>query len=199
MSLYFRFFRCTSGLLLEEIQWLIKQRDEAGKAYQAFAEEIGAEGVRVWTRGGIAGFAFDTEPDQGAWKKRNKNGLYWPRKNTPPGKDLWKQIEALPAYPSVQQALQVVDLSGFAPVMIEGSKGYAPVVFGFPAKGVLFVRLPWRKVEPSEIERYLNERRAGSRWSVELEHLLWEPPADLVEVKEWQVLKEQEELEESHG
>ncbi|WP_158981872.1 hypothetical protein, partial [Parasedimentitalea maritima] len=194
---------CTSGPLLDEVRRLLDQRSEASRAYRAFGEEIGAEEIHVWSRGGIAGVEFAEKPDQSVWKKPDKSGFYLPRQNTSEGKAMMKRLKALPYFPSIQEALPKIGLMGNLPVLIDGRRGVglSCCVYGWPKKGVLFIKVPWEDVDPAEMEEYLREKEAGRRMSCKLDHLMWEPPAEIVEVKEWEVLKEQDEwrAEESGG
>lgn len=193
--MYFRFFRVTEGELLDELSRLTDERNRAAEEALKLSRKLGATNFHVWSRGGLAGFVFEKEPDQKAWCRADrKTGLYWPRKNTVEGKAIWKEIKGLPPIPNVQKALAIVGLDYSFPVICDDRNGYSPVAWGWVDKGVVFVKVPWRDIDPAEMEEYKAARAKGTRMSCMLDHLLWEPPSYMVEIKEWEMLKETEEL-----
>lgn len=192
-TVYHRFFRVTEGELLDEVRRLMDQREEARKAIVALSRELGCE-IKAYESGGIAGFAFKKKPDQEIWKQPNRYGLYWPRKNTAAGKEMWARIKQLPEFPGVNGALRVAGLNVGFPCLIAGRTGYSPVLWGYPAKGVIFVKVPWRDEDPERLATYQRDKTDGICFSADLDHLLWVPPAYMQEIKEWQALKEYEEL-----
>lgn len=192
MSVHHRFFRITSGPLVEKIHELQAGRLAANDAYIALCEKLGATNALVWESGNLAGFTFDHEPCQQTFRKDGKTWM--PRKGTKAGKALWKEIQAIPVAPSVQHALEVVGLHCRVPSVIDGNRGYTPGISGFFNHNIWFVKLPWKQVDPQVMAEYREAHEAGNRWCAELEYLQWTPPADWEELKEWQYLKEMEEL-----
>lgn len=191
-GIYKRHFRCTSGPLLEEVQRLSQQQDIAGTKAKLLAESLGAE-LRVWTSGGIAGFRFKDKPDPAIWKKPNSRGLYWPRKNSAEGKRVLAEIKDLPNYPSINEALHLVGLPGNGlPVIFShmDSKAYSCQIYGAPAKGVIFLQVPWRSGREDEVKKYRHQKETGKYFNCELEHLMWEPSPELEEVEEWEIQKQ---------
>lgn len=189
-NVYYRFFRVTNGPLMDEAIRILEKRSESNQAIKELGERIGAD-PRVSERRGLAGFVLPGDADDKDWKQPNSRGLRWPKKNTKAGREIMEAIKALPPRPSVDDALDAVGLPGGHPVLIEGSTGYAPVWWGWPGKGVIFVKVPWRDIPQSELDAY----RANEHWgSVEMDHLLWEPHDSLQEIKEWEALRENEDL-----
>lgn len=195
MSAYTRYFRVTSGPLMDKARELEAARQEAAEVMLAFCKEIGADNVMSYRDGRIAGFIFKATPDQTEWKQPNRFGHYYPRKNTAAGREMLERINALPQCLSIETALKEVGLCppGW-PVITEGNTWRGVTLTGRPSLGVLFVGVPWRDIDPKEMAAYKLDRDAGTRLSMTLDHLCWEPTADMVEVKRWQVEKEIEEL-----
>ena len=53
------------------------------------------------------------------------------------------------------------------------------------------------QVEPEKIEQYKADRAAGKFSSRDLDAILWEPTADMIEVKKWEVDRHIDEWNES--
>ena len=196
MSIYYRYFRVTTGPLVEVGRALTQRRHEAFVAMRAFRDEIGASSVVSFSNGDVAGFEFDSPPDDNLWRQTTAHGYFKPKSNTKAGKALKARIEALPKMPSLSLALSEVGLCNNFPSLIDGHKAYSSVAFGAPERGVIFVKVPWRDADPKELAEYKQQRESATRtrWSCELDHLLWTPTVDMIEVKEWEVLREIDEI-----
>lgn len=194
MSLYQRYFRVTTGPLMDEVIKIEADNERNRKSVLAFAEELGAKNMFSYSDGSISGFEFDKTPDQSVWKQPNSFGHYMPRKNTAGGKEMIKRIKEMPRLLGIGTALNTVGLEDRVPVLIEGRSGHCATLFGKATLGVLFVGVPWRDIYPDEIEKYRREREAGTSWSMSLEHLLWVPTPEMQEIKRWEMEKEVEEL-----
>ncbi len=194
MSIYTRYFRVTSGPLMEKARELSAANEVARLAVIAFCKEIGAVDVLSHRDGRWEGFKFAATPDQAVWKQPNSFGTYWPRKNTAGGRDMLERIEALSRIVHIEAALEQVGLTPGVPALVYGNRWSAPSLTGVTKLGVLFAIVPWRDIDPAEIAAYKFDRAAARRLSMELDHLCWEPTADMVELKRWEVEKEIEEL-----
>jgi len=194
MGIYQRYFRVTEGPLVEKAREIRASNVESRKAVLAFCNEIGAENAMGRKDGQLTGFKFSSTPDQQAWKSQDKFGAYWPRKNTAAGREILKRIEDLPKVQHIEVALSEIGLSADCPVLIEARAGYCATLCGSPEGGVLFVGVPWRDVSADELAEYRSQKDAGTRFSVEMEHLCWMPSEHMKEVKRWQVEQEIDEL-----
>lgn len=194
MSMYQRYFRVTSGPLLEKAREIETQREQARAEMIAFVNEIGADNALHYRNGGCAGFKFKSSPDKKVWKQPNSFDAYMPRKNTAEGRAMQERIKALPAITPVADAIEVIGLEANCPVLIEGRVGHCSTLTGSAHLGVLFVGVPWRDVSPEQIASYRQENEAGRSFSMEMEHLCWKPSADMVEIKRWELDKEVDEL-----
>lgn len=194
MNFYNRYFRVTSGPIMDRAIELEAANAEARNAIAAFCKEIGAEDSLSYSDGRRAGFRFLTTPDQTVWKRPNSFGAYWPRKNTAAGRDMLARIEALPRIVHIKNAIEAVGLLADIPVMISARRGYCATLTGIPRLGVLFLRVPWRDIDPAKLAEYKDNRAAGTEFSMEMDHLCWEPSDGMQEVKRWEVEKEIEKL-----
>lgn len=194
MTIYTRYFRVTGGPLMTKAAEIEAANKVARKAITDFCSDIGAEASQLYSDGRFSGFTFAAAPDMTAWKQPNKLGHYWPRKTSAAGKALLARIETLPRIVPVKMALKVVGLSPDLPVVTHENRWTAPTLAGLADLGELFVCVPWRDEDPEKLAAYKAGRKAGKAWSMELDHLCWEPTADLVEVKRWEVEKALEDL-----
>ncbi len=193
-QIYNRYFRVTHGPIMDKAIEIEAANAEARKALHAFAQEIGATDSLSYRDGRRAGFRFTSPPDPSVWKQPNSFGAYWPRKNSAAGREMLARIEALPRIVDIAQAVEVAGLQPHVPVLIGDRYGHCATITSRPSLGVLFVGVPWRDIDPQELEDYRSKREAGTSWSVEMDHLFWQPTAEMQELKRWEVEKEIEEL-----
>lgn len=194
MTIYTRYFRVTSGPLMTRARELEAANSKARTAVIDFCKEIGADNALSYNDGRLAGFKFTQAPDYGVWKQPNSFGAHLPRKNTAAGRDLLKRIEHLPRIMHIMYALEAVGLYANSPVLLGNRCGYCPTLSGLPRTGVLFVGVPWREVSAEELAEYKRDREAKKTFSTEMDHLCWEPTAEMQEVKRWEVEKELDQL-----
>ncbi|MDD2664409.1 MAG: hypothetical protein PHD19_11715 [Dechloromonas sp.] len=194
MSIYQRYFRVTSGPLMDKAREIEAANSANRQTVLAFVEEIGAKNAYTKRDGTISGFSFEKTPDQGVWKQPDSFGNYMPRKNTANGKLTLERIKKLPLLIGIGKALNEIGLDDDFPVLIGGGMGYRSTLTGSTKLGVMFVGVPWRDVDPAEIEEYKRKNAEGVWVSAEMEHLSWKPPADMKEIKRWELEKEIEEL-----
>lgn len=193
-TIYTRYFRVTSGPLMDKARDLEAANDVARIAVGAFVKEVGAKNSLSFRDGRLSGFVFDTPPDPGVWKTPNSFGAYWPRKNAAAGRDMLARIEALPAVVHIENAVEAVGLTPDLPVLINSRAGYRVTLCGRASLGVLFLTVPWRNVSPDEVAEYKRKKADGLQFSIEMDHLCWAPSAGMEEVKRWEVDKEIDEL-----
>lgn len=192
-EIYFRFFRVTDGPIMDRAREIKAANVEARKVIIAFSDEIGATNWWQNRDGGVIGFSFE-QPDEKIWRETRWG--YLPRKSTKIGKELYRRIMLLPAMTPVSSAFTVSGLIMRAPVVIEGNVGHYVTASGSPKIGVMFARVPWRDIDPAELDQYRADQKDGNGWSLCLQHLIWEPAPEMrmVELKEWEALKEIDEI-----
>ena len=174
------------GPLLDEHKKIHETRIVANSLLEELCQKVGAMTFHVWSMGGLAGFVFAQQPDLGAWKKPDKNGLYLPRKNTQAGKAILEQIRSIPKIQSLQEAVSIQGMCHIFPVLEDSDARCR--LRGFVG-GPLFLIVPWRNVEPETVNTYLEQKKAGIKFCSMLDHLQWKPTDDLQECKEWEMLK----------
>lgn len=194
MTIYQRYFRVTSGPLMDEVRKIEADNDRNRQAVLDFAAEIGATNMFSYKDGTVSGFEFDKTPDQSIWKQPNSFGHYLPRKNTNGGKEMAKRIQGMPRLIGIGGALKSIGLYDSFPVLFGNGKGYISTLTGTTRLGVMFVSVPWKDINPEELAQYKRDNAAGIHSSAELEHLGWQPTADMQEIKHWEMEKEIEEL-----
>lgn len=197
MSVYKRFFRVTSGPMVEEIDRLFELRFAAGELYEKLRVKYGAKEVRTWEHSGaFAGFAFEAIPDDSIYCRVPKHhGMWRPRKNVPAGKAIWAEIKQLPEPSPVEHALRLVGLEPGLPMLMDAGRWYAPTLWGYGTpRNVWFVSVPWKDVDPDKLASYKAEKAEGKCFDRDLDALSWEPPVGWEEVKRWQVEKEHDEI-----
>lgn len=197
MSVFKRYFRFTSGPLVARIDALHAARDAAAVRAAAVSQIVGGE-FKIWdSNGQFAGFAFQLPPDPDAFRLVKKHRLYMPRKNTELGRKVWAHVQKVGELPApVDSVLADVGLDARLPQLFHTGCAYTSGLWGFGAPtNVWFVSVPWRDVDPAELEKYRAQRDTEGAWfDRNLEFLLWTPPAEWEEVKGWQVTKESEEI-----
>lgn len=194
MTIYRRYFRVTSGPLLEKSREIEAVNDMNRKKAIAFAAEIGAKNMFSYRDGTISGFEFEKTPDQSVWKQPNSFGHYMPRKNTSGGKEMLKRIQDLPRIIGIGEALKTIGLYDSFPAMFDARIGHISTLTGTTKLGVMFVSTPWRDIDPEALAQYKRDNAAGIHFSAELEHLCWNPTPEMQEIKCWEMEKEIEEL-----
>lgn len=196
-GIYKRYFRVTTGPLIDAVKEIHKQQTAAVGQIRELINELGAKDAKLGAEGNIIGFTFDETPDSKLWK-RTRRGWYYPKQSSNAGRDLIKRIKALPKHPSYDEAVLAIGLIPGFPALVDTYKGvgHSVTLSGHIDLGVWFVTVPWEDIDPGELEQYKRDKASGKRWSASLDHLCWEPTADLIEVKEWQVLKEIDEMNE---
>lgn len=188
MDVYRRYFEIKDAATLARINEILTSRRAHKAAIVALRDRLGAVSVYWNDQGQIAAFEFEQKPDLSAWKE--VGGNYMPRLNTKAGKAIQAMIDELGDPPgAIHDALRVAGLS-VGLCLVGNGKGYRPSICGFEGEAARwFAVVPWYDEQPETLERYKEERAAGTRMSCNLDHLLWTPPAEWVQLKEWEVKK----------
>lgn len=206
MSDNYRYFRITDPVALQRIADVAAERERNLEILHGFMREVGADQIRVNNmHGSLACVEFpNDEPPNGAWR-RIKYG-WVPRRNTKAGRELGQRWRHLPSLPELSAILKHYGKAheGMG-VLMDGRFFARPEVIGWVEAGVFYLIMPWT-ASPEEIEAYRKHReqvalaeKEGRRlsktsWDADLEFHLWTPPAEFVEVRQWEFIKEQEEL-----
>lgn len=191
MSVFRRFFEIKDSMTLNEIDRLMSERDRYARQVEEIRTEIGAKAScfsrdykSIW----CTGFKFDVEPDRAVFKKVDHR-TYYPKKKGKEGRELAKRVEAIPNPTWVASALEVAGVynTPFG-VFMDGLTIYFASVCGSREAG-WFAIIPWKEVDPDDLDHYKKTRTEGGHKNDLLEHLQWTPPAEWVEMREWQVDK----------
>lgn len=198
MDVYRRYFKVTEGPVIAAVKEVEEINDIARKEYRKIIEEIGAK-PEYYTYGvAPSGFIFEKTPDSGVFKK-TKNGGYYPKKNCKEGRELTKRIESI-VTKSTDYPLTAVGLNdGGFPRIFGANRAYKATIVTIPQDPpVVYISIPWYDEDPDVIEKYKADRAAGAfGGNRNIAAILWEPTADMVEVKKWEVDRHIEEWNES--
>ncbi|MEN6544479.1 MAG: hypothetical protein ABFE07_00385 [Armatimonadia bacterium] len=192
MSVYKRYFEIKDAATLAKIDQILADQEAYNEGLKKIKEDICATQVFTYSRSGrLAGFAFASPHDLSDFKR--VGGAWLPKKNTSVGRAIWKQINRLKCPGTLDDALSVSGIFHEL-CLTDGSMGYGASICGSKTKKRWFAVVPWRDVDPKEMEQYKADNAAGNRYCAALDHLQWVPPAEWVEMKEWQLLKAMDEL-----
>lgn len=196
---YWRYFRVTDPEFDQKMRDLQARHQEVGQQWSGLCRSLNASNIRTWTHTGeFAGFVFDTEPDNSLFKK--VGDLWVPKKSTKAGKDLWKLINEIPSIiTNHNSVLGDYGLEWKKPMDFDIQEGqaYYATVSGFYEPGIWFVKVPSRHFCAATLEAAAQIKEdTGSAGSTVLENALWQPPAAFVQVKQWEFIREWDELSE---
>lgn len=194
-SVYRRCFRVRKGPILDALLALAKQREVIQSQWTDLKTELGASDL-FQLRGQFYGARFsDGPPNDRLWKLHpRERRMYFPRRNTPEGRELLKRIEAMPKLPLDEDVLEQMGLHDGV-VLMDGRRGYCPTIVGSVKLKTWFVTVPWMDMDPKKIKAYLKDNAKGRCFDANLSHLgLWKPSENLQEIKEWEMHRDIERL-----
>lgn len=185
MNIYRRYFRVTTGPLMDAIFRHKEIEKQANEKYKAILKEIGAKEEYYVRNGRLDAIIFESKPDERLYKRAG-NGWY-PKKNIAFSRDLHKRLSSVKTS-DISDCLDVIGLSG-TQTLVGGGRCYFPTITLIPWETgkVALVTVPWYDEDPEEIAKYLDY---GTRFCSNLESLLWKPTAEMQEIKEWEAKKE---------
>lgn len=194
MNVYRRYFVVTEGTLIDAAKQAQETNKQARKKYQEILAEIGANSDYWHINGKLVAFAFDKEPESGAFKKSRRCDNAWePRLGNKDGKQISKQLEAIETVEIEEFVLRKINLTSSL-MIVSGNRWYGARLIDIPSDPiVLYITVPWFDADPAEVEKV----RTGEKMDSDLKHLLWEPTEEMIEVKEWQLKKAVQEWNDS--
>ena len=197
MDKYTRYFRITSGPVIEAVTECRAINAEAHKQYGEILTELGAEPGYYQREGKLVAIQFEERPDGDKYKRMDCGGWY-PKRNTKEGRALHKRIDSIVTKP-VSSALSEVGLRDNPTIFdSRGGRCYYPTILVKPSDSlVVFISVPWFDCDPDKLVEYVKDREAGTRGDGNYDALLWEPTYDMTEVKNWEVEKEIDQWNES--
>ena len=163
----YKYYKITGGKFVERYEEIVNQRAESIRALNELCSEVGAESASEFSRGGLAFFNFSKEPDRKIWKCA-LNG-YMPKVSTKEGKAISKKISSMPEIISTDDALECIGLKGLR--VFGESTGMGVRVHSATFCGKLPERTFFIKVPQCEENPYVPKDK------------------DMVECKEWEMLK----------
>lgn len=184
----YRFFKSSDAEVLSEIGKIIEHNNEVVKQLMVIRDEIGAESMIGNRSGSVSGFIFKEPPCSKVWRKSKIDG-YMPKKNSKLGKSIYDRISQLKRI-DINYTLEceAIGLPSSSYCLLEGNRAYSATC-GLK-DGVFYAKIPWREVEAAEIKQYKEDRDNGTRWCSEMSYLSWNKPECLIELKEWEFLRD---------
>lgn len=201
-KVYRRFFKVTDGPFVDAMNEIRAQNEENYQQAQSLCEKHGGKSVIYWNRGGIAAFVFDEDPGRD-WKLIRRKALaeiegvkVLPKKSCKKGKEVSKELDAIPKHRDLSEALAAIGLPNNYPLIFMCREGKALSAYycGSHSEKIYFISVPWKEVSNEELEAY---KKDSNSYDSELKFLTeWNPHESMEEVKEWEVDKYMDELKE---
>lgn len=189
MSIYRRYFQIPKGSATEQLMARIMESRKAyNKGLANIRDEVGAKEVARYNHSGLfAGFHFDHgKRDNDVFTKPDREQMSRPRRTGKEGKALNARIEALPKPMPLKDLFRGCGLRDGDWLISEGLTFHNAGLKYSNDPYHFFITVPWKDEDPD----VLSEAKPD-------DHLLWKPPMDWVEVKEWQMKKIIEEHKEA--
>lgn len=185
MDVYRRYFRITSGPLLDEVKKIQAITDAAHKEYLKILNEIGAKPEYYFSGGKLIAVEFENEPDRLIYKKSYHCNGWYPKRNKA-GKQILSKFESVHTK-DMREALHSVGLPNCKTIFM-GSACYSPTITVIPeCPPVIYVAVPWYDEDPEKINKYKKERESGKEGNFNYDSLLWDPTEDMQPVKKWEM------------
>ena len=197
-KVYTRYFKVTDGPFVEAMVEIRKQNEVNCKQAQALCEKYGGKSVIHWIQGGIAAFVFDKDPGRD-WKIISNKSLdeikgvkALPRKSSKKGKEINKELDAIPKHRGLSEALCAIGLPPDSPLIFMENKALIAYWNGSYKEKTFFIAVPWREVSDEKLEAYKND---SNSYDLELKFLSeWNPHESMHEVDKQEYLKYLDEL-----
>lgn len=195
VEIYKRHFRVSTGDFYNAVCDAQALKNNSIKEIGKVLKEIGAESRYYGpSDGGLSAIVFKEKPDSKLYKKV-QNGWY-PKKNLKAGKVLAKQFEDVKIV-SNDALLNTIGLGGWGRLLHNGV-AYRTGLVIIPSDPLeVYVSIPWYDADPSAIEDYKKRYGKEGCTSSNIETILWEPPVEFIEIKEWERSKAIDEWNES--
>jgi hypothetical protein len=196
-SVSFRFFRIDGGPVMDAAKACDEKRIAARDAWRDFLRNNGGNPDKGYQNGRLIGFGSRTPPAGDAWKRDfSAEDLWVPNRKTKAGRALAEAMKKLPAAPSYHGAFEDFGLYD-CPIICDGKRWFRPVMFGVIGK-TIWLKIAWKDYAPDLIAEYVAQRdnRDGDYCrSEEIDFIAdWKPAEGMVEVKEWEALRDSEAL-----
>jgi len=186
MSVYRRYFKVTTGPLVDRVKEIRKINKQAREKYLEILKSIGARSY-VSIDDKLSGVMFDYDPDKSVYRKCSFPGAWYPKKNSKVGKAIANQLNSVKVEKE-GDALDVVGLTRFA-ITYEGYVHFTTITV-MPSEEIIIVGVPWLHDADILVQEYKKAKKAGLiSCDSNIDHLMWEPTPEMTEIKEWEFKK----------
>lgn len=187
---YWRYFRVTCPDFDAKMHEMNAARIEHAKLMAELAKEFGAHTIYTWAHdGSFAGFFFEEDPDPKVYRK--SKDMWVPKMNSKVGKAIHARMASLPTLRNINSILEDYGLEHGVPRYVEDGQPCYATVSGFYDDHIWFVKVPSRHFCDAVLEAH-KEILETTGFS---DKSLWQPPAAWLEIKQWEFVREWDELE----
>jgi hypothetical protein len=195
-SVTFRYFRIDGGPVMDAAVTCLNQQRAVAKTWNTFLEQHGGNPKKGYANSRLIGFASKKPPSGDAWKRSfDAEDLWVPNHKTKAGRALAAAMKKLPTAPSFHGAFGEFGLHD-CPVIMDGNRWFRPSMCGRVGK-TIWLKIAWKEYSPELLDLYRKARADKKDFycSDQLDFLVdWKPAEGMVEVKEWEMLRDCEAL-----
>ncbi len=183
--MYYRYFKVLPSELSKAMHAASEANKMASVEIMNLASHLGAYNYATdRSTGKVIGFYFDCRVDEKIWKR--VKGYHTPKKNIRAGIEIQKQIDELPSIAWPDNRLREAGIYLDCPVLFAEEGGAMYRTRCTLIDGDFYIQVPWREVTKKELDEYAQQTNL---FSLEMDHLSWQPPECLQEIKEWEFMK----------
>lgn len=185
----YRFFKSTHPTVVDEAIRVRESNELSFKKVLSLRNETGCENIWRNRFGYIVGFEFSETPNTNFWKKAG-GGKYMPKVSVPAGRQLRKRMSEISNIDlNTILEMEIIGLPCANMCVFTGNAAYSTSC-AF-VNGIFYARIPWPDfISKDDIERYKNKPADKVWFDSNLNHMLWEKPDCLTELKEWEFLRD---------
>lgn len=193
MNVYRRYFKIPkTSPFFARITEISEQHQKYREGLEQIKKEVGAKSVYTYNHdASFAGFGFEPPADSKIWTKK-KDGAQRPKTATKEGRALLKRISDLGRPSKLMDAFEGCGIDRMN-WNVQSGMAFYNCGMAFMRDQYLFLTVPWFDADPAEIELH----KSGKEKSGNIEHILWNPPIDWAEVKEWEMKRDIDQAKES--
>lgn len=180
MSIYRRYFEIPKDSEAAQLMAkIVASRDAYNDGLAQIRDEVGAKNVARYNESGLfAGFYFEAgKRDNDIFTKPDSERMCRPRRTGKEGKALNARINALPAPIPLKELFKPFGLKD-GNWLLQDGLSFHNAGLKYSGGAYFFITVPWKDEDPEVLAQAKPDH-----------HLLWQPPSDWIEVKEWQMKK----------
>lgn len=185
----YRFFKSNDPAVIAEARRIAESNELSFKKVLSLRNETGCENIWRNRFGHIVGFEFSETPPANFWKKAG-GCKYMPKVSVQAGRQLIKRMDEIKRL-DLNTILEgdKIGLPSAYMCVFEGNACYSTSC-AF-VDGVFYARIPWpNSIKQEDIDSYKNKPVDKVWFDSNLNHMSWDKPECLIELKEWEFLRD---------